>query len=522
MGLTFRLGQVPLAIFTDTSNNVGIGASASASFKFQVTGTTNLTGVLTLGSTISNGTFTYTLPSATGTLALTSALSGYLPLTGGTLTGALSGTSATFSSSVTSNANEGFIIAPSSGASYINYKIGATSYSLIGIAGAANDIITGSATGDLNIRATNSQKILFSNNNGASASLTIASTGAATFSSSVSAGTTTINGNGTVGALIIKALAPNEDIAIDYRTSANVRRGYIGYGALSSSLFELSNNENGDISFRANGGERMRITNSGAVYVTRTNIDLTFADSVGGMYVRQNGSISGLKEELRIFGNSIAFYSHTGSRYASITENGIVSIGTTNTSRQLNVFESIGVRVNQTGTEQEIFFLGRTGSSVNDGIFAIFDNGVKKVNIAANNSRGGDTYFNGGGNVAIGTDTASYKLHVNGTAYATGAAGALSDIRHKNNVLNINEGLNAVMLLRPVSYLWNDDYITDNGMEGLHFGFIAQEVKEILPDVILEQNNEEKTLGLKYTELIPVLVKAVQELKAEIEQLKQK
>jgi hypothetical protein len=36
---------------------------------------------------ISNGTYTYTLPSATGTLALTSALSGYLPLTGGTLTG---------------------------------------------------------------------------------------------------------------------------------------------------------------------------------------------------------------------------------------------------------------------------------------------------------------------------------------------------------------------------------------------------------------------------------------------------
>jgi hypothetical protein len=200
-----------------------------------------------------------------------------------------------------------------------------------------------------------------------------------------------------------------------------------------------------------------------------------------------------------------------------ITSGGIVSIGTTNTSRQLNVFESIGVRVNQTGTEQEIFFLGRTGSTVNDGILGIYDNGVKKVNIAANNSRGGDTYFNGGGNVAIGTDAASYKLHVNGTAYATGAAGALSDIRHKNNVLDINAGLDAVMLLRPVSYLWNDDFITDNGMQGLHFGFIAQEVKEILPDVILEQNNKEKTLGLKYNEIIPVLVKAIQELSAKVD-----
>jgi hypothetical protein len=55
------------------------------------------------GGTIGNGTYTYTLPSATGTLALTSDLSAYLPLTGGTLTGALGGTSASFSSSVTAS-----------------------------------------------------------------------------------------------------------------------------------------------------------------------------------------------------------------------------------------------------------------------------------------------------------------------------------------------------------------------------------------------------------------------------------
>jgi hypothetical protein len=47
--------------------------------------------------------YQYTFPSAFGTLALTSDLSGYLPLTGGTLTGALSGTSASFSSSITAS-----------------------------------------------------------------------------------------------------------------------------------------------------------------------------------------------------------------------------------------------------------------------------------------------------------------------------------------------------------------------------------------------------------------------------------
>jgi len=39
MGLTFRLGQIPLGVFTDTSNNVGIGAAPSGSYKFEVTGT---------------------------------------------------------------------------------------------------------------------------------------------------------------------------------------------------------------------------------------------------------------------------------------------------------------------------------------------------------------------------------------------------------------------------------------------------------------------------------------------------
>ncbi len=51
--------------------------------------TINTTGNVNFGSTIGNGTYTYTLPSATGTLALTSDLSSYLPLAGGTLTGGL-------------------------------------------------------------------------------------------------------------------------------------------------------------------------------------------------------------------------------------------------------------------------------------------------------------------------------------------------------------------------------------------------------------------------------------------------
>jgi hypothetical protein len=84
----------------DNGTGVGVGITTLGAY-FDVNGTGRFSGQLTLSSTLSNGTYTYTLPSATGTLALTSALSGYLPLTGGTLTGALGGTSATFTNSAT-------------------------------------------------------------------------------------------------------------------------------------------------------------------------------------------------------------------------------------------------------------------------------------------------------------------------------------------------------------------------------------------------------------------------------------
>jgi hypothetical protein len=64
------------------AGKVLIGTNTPSTFILDVTGTSRITGVATFGSTLSNGTFTYTLPSATGTLALTSDLSAYVTLAG--------------------------------------------------------------------------------------------------------------------------------------------------------------------------------------------------------------------------------------------------------------------------------------------------------------------------------------------------------------------------------------------------------------------------------------------------------
>ena len=89
LGNISNIGTLGTPNITWTSGaQVGINNS-SPTYDFDVTGTGRFTGILRLGSTLSNGTYFYTLPSSTGTLALTSALSSYLPLAGGTLTGQL-------------------------------------------------------------------------------------------------------------------------------------------------------------------------------------------------------------------------------------------------------------------------------------------------------------------------------------------------------------------------------------------------------------------------------------------------
>jgi hypothetical protein len=61
-----------------------VGTSTASAFTTDINGTVRVSGQLTLGSTITDGSSTYTLPSSTGTLALTNQLSGYVPYTGAT------------------------------------------------------------------------------------------------------------------------------------------------------------------------------------------------------------------------------------------------------------------------------------------------------------------------------------------------------------------------------------------------------------------------------------------------------
>jgi hypothetical protein len=80
---TNSIGGSSNLYFDPTNNRLGINQS-SPTYSLDVTGTARITGNTIFGGTLGNGTYTYTLPSATGTLALTSNLSSYVPYSGAT------------------------------------------------------------------------------------------------------------------------------------------------------------------------------------------------------------------------------------------------------------------------------------------------------------------------------------------------------------------------------------------------------------------------------------------------------
>lgn len=104
---------------------------------------------------------------------------------------------------------------------------------------------------------------------------------------------------------------------------------------------------------------------------------------------------------------------------------------------------------------------------------------------------------------------------------------SLSDARDKKDVVDLRAGLDFVKGLRPVEFVW-DDREANGKHDVADFGFIAQDLKSAQEDAnladvlkLVYDENPEK-LEASYGKLIPILVKAVQELAAKVEQLENK
>ena len=119
---------------------------------------------------------------------------------------------------------------------------------------------------------------------------------------------------------------------------------------------------------------------------------------------------------------------------------------------------------------------------------------------------------------ASGTNT--FIVDGSGNATATGNVTAYSDARLKTDISTINDALGICGKLRGVSYKW-----LKNGSAGI--GVIAQEVEEVLPEVVLTTQDVnpvtqeiQEIKSVDYGKIVGVLINAINELKAEVDELK--
>ena len=84
-----------------------------------------------------------------------------------------------------------------------------------------------------------------------------------------------------------------------------------------------------------------------------------------------------------------------------------------------------------------------------------------------------------------------------------------SDIRKKQDIVSITRGLNEIKQMRPVSFKWK------NNLEyGTQFGFIAQEMEKIVPEIINEDSDGFKSISNAYS---PIIANAIKELKQKLD-----
>ncbi len=120
----------------------------------------------------------------------------------------------------------------------------------------------------------------------------------------------------------------------------------------------------------------------------------------------------------------------------------------------------------------------------------------------------GDIYWRQGSSTRYTFFPSTANMTVNGTITQ------LSDIRNKENIVEIDDCINKVQAMRGVYY-----NRTDINTEVTKVGVIAQEVENVLPELIIE-SPEDGLKSVAYSELTAVLINAIKEQQEIIEDLK--
>ena len=173
----------------------------------------------------------------------------------------------------------------------------------------------------------------------------------------------------------------------------------------------------------------------------------------------------------------------------------------------------------QTGPGQTSFFGEGTPGNVlvsNGTSTPTYNNTLTLVSVtSATSTQTGALQVRGGagigGDLYVGRD-------IYGLGEITAYYGATSDRRLKTNIGSINNGLAKVLTLDGIVYNWNE--LANKDLNVKEAGVIAQQIQAVLPEAVVER--EDGYLTVKYDRIIPLLIEAIKELSAEVEELKKK
>ncbi|HOY07197.1 MAG TPA: tail fiber domain-containing protein [Saprospiraceae bacterium] len=223
--------------------------------------------------------------------------------------------------------------------------------------------------------------------------------------------------------------------------------------------------------------------------------------------------------------NSSTFYSQnggTGKAISAEANNGVAI--------ELNGL--VALRATGTGSSPAGTFNNFSGDGIalqvngGLGIFGGFENysgTISKADVISNFKFGGGLSPGSNNFYDLGSSDRRWRV-----LYAVNGTINTSDARQKQSIQPIGYGLTQVKAMKPVSFEW-----IDHPEQGRKLGFLAQDLQTVVPEVVSDTEwindgkgnltpKKAEALGVYYSDLIPVLVKAVQEQQAQIERLEQR
>jgi hypothetical protein len=356
-----------------------------------------------------------------------------------------------------------------------------------------------------------------------------------------------VNGTGRFsGALTLTASANRIN-------SGNELRFYRVDNAIYTQLYDGGNangfvldNRNGDgFSFQSVGTNQLRIASTGAATFssTLTSTDHTIKNSANAETLDLFLSPSTLNGFIDYpSGRSLTIRNKGSLSTFTLASTGAATFSSSITSSSGDFFATDGTRTNffGVGTSANVGYLGTTTNHS----LAFLTNNTEKMRITTS----GDVYLNNAAALFFGPTSVTYvtasttniSFAVNtgvrltigstgvvtianlGTGTVTATAGVLSTVSDSSYKIGdgfIDSAIEKVLSLKPRYFYWNDK--SGLPMDVRQLGFYAQEVNEALGEEAANKpQNKNTPWGISDRSIIAMLTKAIQELKQEIETLK--